>query len=617
VNRVATFGERAPGFHGEGIHSVVFDTTGRWLLVASRDALSLWTAASLERVAGLSRGPVYGGIGFTGDLAVALIDATLRFWSVPSGEPAGEIDVNVDPHGGLSTAFGLGVAAFSLRESQGIEVRDLVTREVRFRVPPLAGPPHYALRFSSDGGHLLVSNASTMEVWDVAKGTCVRQTPRGLDSSPSVLLPGGANALVVRRLDARGESSRRDDALTTFDEVSLENGSRVRRFLRPGNLGVGPIARTETPRCVVAVINAGVAVWKGDEPMRVDARKDDHRVWGRCKAIALSPDARMAVTGDTDGWLTRWDTATLARLDQKPELANGRLGQPHGSAIAVTGLAVPPDARFVLAVDERGGGVCRDIVDGVVAGRAAVGGRIMSVASAGADAFATLHDARHGAPAAGGFVCRLWTHALAMIGEMRVSHVSTLGPGLLAHAVGGRIEVIGLPDLERRSGFDLLAPPSALALSPDGTLLGWAVPEAPDQYRQIRCTVGTRNLATGTALNEYRIDHGQEYPISALAISADGALAAAWTTFVAMHDLALRRLHPRSHDSLFRAFGPERHVLAVGEDSLSLYVWDFAGEERRQTHELVHASRVRSVAWITATRLVTGCEDGTISVWDL
>jgi len=46
-------------------------------------------------------------------------------------------------------------------------------------------------------------------------------------------------------------------------------------------------------------------------------------------------------------------------------------------------------------------------------------------------------------------------------------------------------------------------------------------------------------------------------------------------------------------------------------------VWDFAGEERRQTHELVHASRVRSVAWITATRLVTGCEDGTISVWDL
>ena len=145
-------------------------------------------------------------------------------------------------------------------------------REVRFRVPPLAGPPHYALRFSSDGGHLLVSNASTMEVWDVAKGTCVRQTPRGLDSSPSVLLPGGANALVVRRLDARGESSRRDDALTTFDEVSLENGSRVRRFLRPGNLGVGPIARTETPRCVVAVINAGVAVWKGDEPMRVDAR---------------------------------------------------------------------------------------------------------------------------------------------------------------------------------------------------------------------------------------------------------------------------------------------------------------------------------------------------------
>lgn len=620
---IRTFGELPPGFHGSGISGIVVDAEGRWMLVASESALRLWTVATREPVVTLSREHASGVALLDDGLAAAASRGRIRFWRVPGGEPEGDLELPADAGAPTRPAVlsNGGTAAVAFQGE--VHVWDLRARESRgaFAFPEIGQPRRFAL--TRDGRRLLVWSDRRVDLWDIAERRRLGAAERLPADGHLHPLGDGRRALSVRTSDAAGNviAHATRHSRNALDEITLDepSGRTIRRLLTR----VHVFAVADSPDgTLAAVVNRQLVAWRPDGTRVVTPdRSPEQPLFGTTAAIALTPDGRTLVAGDSDGWLTRWNAADLEPLDRKPRFLPADLGRARGTSIAIVAIGRSRDSRRVIAVTDAGWASVWDLESGAAIARGDVGERVVAASGLGEDGFATLHDARERRPPyAGGFVYRLWSPALQPLGELRVPGVAVLaadGSGLAAHASGTHVRVIALPGLESRLELDTEEPVSAVSLSPDGGHVAWASAGPPDSYSRVRRRVAVHEVPSGNVAFTYGDQHASS-PVHVLTLTGvprfcgiEGSLYDLESGQGAGHVFSIG-------DPVWAVAPGDRMRRASSANGLSSA---FVSAGRREPgvpyHEqrYDHGSRVRSLCWVDERRLAVGGEDGMFSLF--
>jgi WD40 repeat protein len=306
--------------HPTYVASIAFSSDGKTLLTAGDDGTAaLWDAGSgqlLHRLTGLSSGSTRAVFSPDGKTILTVShDRTARLWDAATGRAIRRIV--------YSDEFGAGSFApdgrFILTATMaGTVQRWPVTQQLGVRRFP--GRLGY---FSPDGKYILTIDGDATHLWETASGREIR----------SFSLPGSADSDVwAISADDKYVARENPDGLVLWDARS---GEELHRYpMHVDDVTIAPddkyvlagmtVSDTTSP---AAILDAAV----GGTLFYVD--KDAHRV----SSVAVSPDARILLTGNVDGTTNLWDFDTAKELR--------RLSGHAGDVIA---LAVSPDGRRVL-----------------------------------------------------------------------------------------------------------------------------------------------------------------------------------------------------------------------------------------------------------------------------
>jgi WD40 repeat protein/serine/threonine protein kinase len=318
--------------------------------------------------------------------------------------------------------------------------------------------------------------------------------------------------------------------------------------------------------------------------------------------VAFSPDGRIALTGSDDGTARLWDAAT-----------GKRLGVPLVHQSPIRSVAFSPDGKHILTGCEDGQSY---LWDPALEGRAGIAlapesrSRILAAACSpdgelvltGDDkGVVRIWDARTGGPLGQPWTHPQPVHAVAFSPDGNSILVGTWMQARLYDAATTAPR--GAP-LIHQNGFV-----RAVAFSPDGKL---ALTGGDDSFAWLWDTT------TGQAVGKPMV---HQKSVSAVAYSPDGrTVAIAVDTDVQIYETPATAPpgRPLKHPGAVRSllYSPDGKILLTRSDDGRARLWDVATGEARG-HPLASSQPIRAAAFAPDGKaVITGGADGMVQVWD-
>jgi WD40 repeat protein len=314
---------------------------------------------------------------------------------------------------------------------------------------------------------------------------------------------------------------------------------------------------------------------------------------GYVEKMVLAPGGAFAATGDVDGRVGIWNTATWDR----EELVEAHRG-------GVRALAACDTA--VVSIDHDGDEVCLwDVATGTLHRHAPEPGGINSVAVADSW-YATGH--RDGD-------VRVWDRDGTLLSWAELDHpvdflaATPRGDQLLAVTTDGQVHRWTTGNWAH-SSWNSICRPDHAAVAPDGT---WIVSPVEDQY--LKDSIGVGTAAGDTYLR------GHSSPVQALAIAPDGTWLASGDDSgeVRLWDRpdATHQAHPPKAERVTYqlAFAPDSSWLVVTAPA-GARVYDVASGKVRHVLPIGDIRVLATAVAPDGSWLVTGRDDGVVQRWD-
>jgi eukaryotic-like serine/threonine-protein kinase len=451
--------------------------------------------------------------------------------------------------------------------------------------------PVVAVAFSPDGRCALTGCADgTVRLWDLSTGTLAAAPAALADRLSSLAFsPDGAWFVSGGCSAAGGEARRWEPATGKALGPPLVHPGPVE------SVAVSPDGKAILTGCAVVnkqrvVIGGEARLWNaatgellGRPLVHADA----------VRSVAFSPDGRTLLTGCDDALARLWDRET-----------GQHVGRQQGHAFPVLATAFSPDGKTVLT----GGGRMRNPY--------AESGELR------------LWDVVTGKLLVGSFVLDTLVHSVAFGPD---------GTSIVAGCQDGRMRVWDIDGLGPVQEWSRAVPVTALAFSPDGSLLLTGGGPDPSGLLGNSDTVALRvsgriagngppdrglawlsEVSTGRAICPPMEHSGQ---VESVAFSPDGRTVATGTGdgLVQLWDTAGRPLCPpraqSGHVSCL-AFRPDGRALAACGDHGPARVWEVPSG-RLLGEPLAHSTAVHSLAFSPdGQTIATAGRDGKVCLWD-
>jgi WD40 repeat protein len=325
-------------WHRGAVTAVAFSPGGKLVLTGGADGTArLWDAATGFAAAPplLHRGPV-DAVAFSPDGKTALTgsaDNTARLWETATGKPVGP------PFRHLGTVNAVrfspdGTTVLTGADDNTARLWDVATGK------PVGAPLQHqgavhAVAFSPDGRTVLTgSQDSTAGQWDT-----VLVEPNG-----PPMQHGGPVTAVAFSPDGKVLLTGSQDKTARF--WATASGKALGQPLRPGS-PVAAVAFSPAGDEVITATGGAVQRW------RVATHTPVGRSLPAARAVALSPDGKLALTGSWDDAACLWQVATGTQVGpaMPPQDASGlkATAAPWGGAA----VAFSPDGKTLLIASGR------------------------------------------------------------------------------------------------------------------------------------------------------------------------------------------------------------------------------------------------------------------------
>jgi WD40 repeat protein len=581
-------------------------------------------------------------VGFSPDgtlILTGFMDGTVRLWNSATGAPVGATmkeergleAFTFSPNGKLLATVCGNTAARLWDTATGHPVGE-----------PLLHPTRvFSLTFSPDGRTLLTGcDDGACRFWDVASQSRV---------GDPLLHVGRLNAIAYSPngkiiLSASGDGTARLWDSSSRRPVGAvmkhQGGVETALFSKDGKIVV-----TGGPQYTVGIWDTATGEPLGQPLQHLDS--DQARITGQSArvslALAISPDAKMVVTGGDGGTARLWDVATGQLLVD--------LRHPDW----ISDVSFSPDGRSFLTACGDGNARLWDAATGLALGPPIPHGGGVDRAAFSPDGSMIL---------LGGYerTARLWETSLPCVAGPFLTHdgailaaafspdgrlIVTAGKGKVARlwdANSGREigEPLPQPGLVRNVAF---SPDSKILAtgSSDGAVLVWdvatrkllatqpprhggfiwSVAFSPDGQTVASASLDKTAMLWDVSTSRLRCKPLQhDGPVDFVAFSPDGALVA-----TASYDRTARLWNAQTGELLavmlhdkevwVVVFSPDSKLLASAGPDSTARLWDLRS---RQAHgrPIEHQNRVFSLAFSPDSKLLlTGCEDRTARIWDV
>lgn len=321
-------------------------------------------------------------------------------------------------------------------------------------------------------------------------------------------------------------------------------------------------------------------------------------VSGAGTAIAFAPDGMLLGTGAADGTVGLWT------------LGDGLRETFAAHTAAVQGITFSPDGRTVYSAAEDGTVIALDAAGNRRLGRVlpfarpSVGSATASAVSPDGSVVAVSpgHDRVELMSPQTGRLVTVLRGPFGQAYELRFSPDGTM------LAAGGSRSVV-VWDVATKRVTHRLASADTVAFSPDSSTLAAGSGNSGVTLYDLR--TGDERLALTTRAGIDSVDYGRNGNL--VAAGLDGSA----TVWALPQTLPVSRLGGQSGDYVAR-FAPNGKLLAVGDSTGAVVLWDVAARKRVGTPLSGHSGGVVGLAWSRDGKtLVTAGGDGKLRLWDV
>jgi WD40 repeat protein/uncharacterized caspase-like protein len=513
----------------------------------------------------------------------------------------------------------------SVGQQAGVKLWDVTSgREIITLEGKASG--YFSLVFSADGKYLLAGGSEgVLELFDVAAAKKIRSfTGHSIIVTSVALSADGKYAL----------SGGWDNTMRLWD---LEGGGEIKRF--SSGARVESVAISADAKRVLSGHSGTVRLWDVASGKELKSFSGNAK---EVKAVAFSPDGKLALSASANGDFKLWDTASATEVRT---LAAGGEG--------IEAAAFSADGRYVMA-----GGFGRSVRIWDVDSGALL--RAIGLAELGVNALAFSANNRFAAVGSGTII---ELHEVATGKLVRTFAGHSTAVATVAFSADGRYALSGsrsrmicLWDLTSGHGSvafsKLVNAPNSIAFSPDAKLALMA--GGGDTDEMIETTSGrsistlTRHsigafsaafaadgkaaaTATDKAISLWNVAEGKEIrqlaghsqPISGLAFSRDGRLlvSGSWDKTIKLWNVSdgreVKTLRAPSDQIIAVALSPDAQWVASGDFDNTVKLWDVArGTLTMTLHG--HSEGVGAVAFSPDGRyILSGSEDATMKLWEV